>query len=158
MTDQPPASRAAEPRRHRLRATLGTHLVAIILAATLPLALMMSWRIVADGKQQRAELLAGLQSTAKAVRVGVERERIATRDALTVLGASDTLYRGDIEGFERRLASRGPFRPSWERVALRDPPQRQVAAEPWVPGKSPGMTIWGTRAYGFVATVEDWGR
>ena len=100
------------------RATLRSYLVGVILAATVPLALLTAFRIVDDGRQQRDVLFANLRSGAKAVAVGVDRELVASIDTLRVLGQSDSLARGEIAGFERRLRERGTLRPAWNRIAL----------------------------------------
>ena len=101
-------------------ATLRTYLVAIILCATLPLAALISFRIVADGEQDRELTAAGLRGTARAVATVVDRELAASGDGLRMLARSETLQRLDIAGFEQWLRSRGPLRPNWGRIALLD--------------------------------------
>ena len=127
-------------RRRWPSATLRTYLVAVILCATLPLALLMSLRIVADGKQQRELTAAGLRSTARAVAAVVERELAATGDGLRMLAQSDTLQRLDINGFEQWLRARGPLRPNWGRLALLDADGRLVFEIDGVSNRSPVPT------------------
>jgi signal transduction histidine kinase len=110
-----PAAEDAAARRRWPQATLRTYLVAIILVATVPLALLMAYRIVEDNRQERRVLLANLSGTAKAAAVGVDRELLATFEALRMLGTTDTLRNADIAGFERRLW-RAPMLASWNRL------------------------------------------
>lgn len=116
--DRSRSSTSLATRRHWPRVALQSGLVAVILTATLPLALLMTFRIIAEGHQQREALLDRLRDTARVVAVGVEFELGATRDALLVLAQSETLTAADLPAFERRLRTRGSLRPSWERLAV----------------------------------------
>ena len=116
--DRSRSSTSPATRRHWPRAALQSCLVAVILTATLPLALFLAFRIIAEGHQQREALLDRLRGTARVVAVGVEQELGATRDALLVLAQSETLIAADLPAFERRLRTRGSLRPSWERLAV----------------------------------------
>ena len=116
--DRSRSSTSPATRRHWPRAALQSGLVAVILTATLPLALLMTFRIIAEGHQQREALLDRLRGTARVVAVGVELELGATRVALLALAQSETLTAADLPAFERRLRTRGFLRPSWERLAV----------------------------------------
>ena len=118
MTPSRPSRNSTDRASHWPRATLRTHLVAIILAATLPLALFMSFRIVAEGQRERESSMASLRSTARAVAMLVDRELTASRDALNELAQADSLQRGDLVAFEQRLRARGRLRPGWSRLAV----------------------------------------
>lgn len=100
------------------RASLRTYLVAVMLAATVPLALLMAWQIIDDEHDQRETLRASLRGLAKAVSAGIDRELLATVDALEALARPAGRQGADLDAIERRLRAGGPLPPAWQRVAL----------------------------------------
>ena len=100
-------------------ASLRTYLVAVILLATVPIALLMSVQIFTDVRQQRLRLEGELERTAGALAQSVQRELGASIDSLTALSYAETLQRGDVQRFARWLGSRPLMRASWQRVYLR---------------------------------------
>jgi len=105
----------------RLRASLRTHLVTMILLATVPLAVLTSIQMLGALKQQHAALSAGLQSAAAAAARGVDQELAASIDALETLARTDALERGDTDGFRDAVAAQPPPRPTWSGILLLDP-------------------------------------
>lgn len=102
-------------------ASLRTYLVAVILLATVPIALLMSVQIFTDVRAQRVRLEDELQRTAGTLAQSVQRELAASVDGLTALTYAETLQRGDVPRFARWLGSRPLMRLSWQRVYLRRP-------------------------------------
>jgi len=77
-------------------ASLRTHLVAVILLATLPIAALMIYHIFADLRGEQAEMEGELAATAAALSQAVERELVSSFDALALLSQSEVLQRGQI--------------------------------------------------------------
>src|SRR5438034_8317873 len=111
-------SRFAPSRR---RASLRTHLVAMILLATVPLAVLTSIQMLGALKQQHASLSASLQGAATAAAHGVDQELAASIDALETLARAEALERGDIGGFRDAIAAGHTPRPTWSGMLLLDP-------------------------------------
>ena len=86
------------------KASLRTHLVVLILIATVPIAALMSHQILGDIKQQQRRLTDDLTLSAAAIAQGMEREIETTIDTLTILAHADPLKQGDIDAFERYFA------------------------------------------------------
>jgi signal transduction histidine kinase len=103
------------------RASLSTYLVAVILAATVPLALLSAWQIIDDEHKQRETLRGSLRGLAKAVSAGVDRELLAAVDALDALARPSGPQGVDLDTIERRLRTGGTLPPAWPRVALLAP-------------------------------------
>lgn len=127
MLRRPPAVFAKTPvpipaapaiRSRWPRASLRTYLVTVILAATVPLALLTAWQIIDDEHEQREALRANLRRLAKATSAGVDRELLAVVDALEALARPASPQRADLDTIERRLRAGGPLPPAWQRVAL----------------------------------------
>ena len=127
MLRRPPAVSAKTPapiaaptvrRSGWPRASLRTYLVAIILTATVPLALLAVWQILDDEHQQRQALEANLRGLAKAVSAGVDRELQAALDGLDALARPQGPQGADLDAIERRLRAGRPLLPAWQRVAL----------------------------------------
>jgi signal transduction histidine kinase len=120
-------------------ASLRTYLVAVILLATVPIALLMSVQIFTDVRSQRARLEDERERTAGALAQSVQRELAASIDSLTALTYAESLQRGDLPGFARWLGARPLMRTSWQRLYLRRPdgqvlfdtapPQRNAAPD-----------------------------
>lgn len=116
MRSRPSSSPSSWPT-----ASLRTYLVAVILLATVPIALLMSVQIFTDVRQQRVRLEAELERTAGALAQSVQRELGASVDSLTALTYAETLQRAEVARFARWLGSRPLMRSSWSRVYLRRP-------------------------------------
>ena len=110
----------AEPGLRWPGVTLRTQLVALILAATLPLLVLMTARTVAEAESQRQGLMANLHRSARAVAIVVDRELTASRAALAALALTDSLRLGDLKAFEQHLRSPGRLRGSWTQLAVMD--------------------------------------
>lgn len=102
-------------------ASLRTYLVAVVLLATVPIALLMSVQSFTDLRAQRARLEDERERTAGALAQSVQRELAASVDSLTVLTYAEALQRGDVQRFARWLAVRPLMRASWQRLYLRRP-------------------------------------
>ena len=99
-------------------ASLRTYLVAVILLATVPIAVLMSYQI-AEGVDNQAERLRhDLQRSAAALSQGIERELASSVDALTILSYATLLQQGNVAAFQQTLLSWPLLRPSWDGVYL----------------------------------------
>ena len=108
---------------HRLlwpHASLKTYLVAAMLLATVPIALLMAWQIFSSLKLQQARLEDSLAQMAAALGQSVERELVSSVDALTILSQSETLQRGDFDLFKSQLKRLKLLRPIWTSAYLVD--------------------------------------
>jgi len=105
----------------RLRASLRTHLVAMILLATVPLAVLTSIQMLGALKQQHAALSTSLQNAATAAARSVDQELAASIDALETLARAETLEHGDTAGFRDAVAAKQSPRPTWSGMLLLDP-------------------------------------
>jgi PAS domain S-box-containing protein len=101
--------------------SLRVYLVAVILLATLPMAILMGMRTVNDVNEQRERMRQSLQSTAATLARSIEREIASTGDALMILSHSEWLQQGDIAQFERSLRARPLPRPGWSSTFLATP-------------------------------------
>ena len=100
------------------RASLRTYLVAVILAATIPLALLMTGQIAAGIVHQNAALMANIRSLADASASDVERELAASIDALHIVTHAEALQRDDLATFRSLLQGREMLRPGWRGAFL----------------------------------------
>jgi two-component sensor histidine kinase len=82
-----PAATPAHPPAPRFRA----HLLRLILATTLPLAVLALALAVWTAKERRADVLRGLDATTSALQIAVDRELRLTVSTLEVFGASELL-------------------------------------------------------------------
>ena len=122
------------------RATLRTYLVAAMLLATVPIALLMAWQVASDLIAQQSRTEASLRRQANSLAQEVERELVSSIDALSILAQSESLQRGDVGAFARALATRSLLRPTWAAANLIDREGRVVfdTADPEPPpGKRP---------------------
>jgi signal transduction histidine kinase len=115
-TDRP----KAPPGRSWPRASLRTYLVAVILLATLPIALLMSVRIFADVRQEQARTQDLLTRTAAALSIAVDAEMGASFDALRALAQADPRQPAGRAALERRLRSQPHPRREWDSLFLLD--------------------------------------
>lgn len=102
-------------------ASLRTYLVALILLATLPIAILMCYWIFTDIQGQRHRMQLELQQSANSLAQMVERELVSSIDALAILANMDSIQRHDIAAFEKSLRStRSQLRPNWLSAYLLD--------------------------------------
>src|SRR5688572_910789 len=87
-------------------ASLRTYLVAVILFATLPIAVIMSLRILMDVRQEQARIEDELARSASALTQTVERELASSLDALAVLSQSELFQHGRVTALGRLLHGR----------------------------------------------------
>src|ERR1041385_1646374 len=99
-------------------ASLRTYLVAVILLATVPIALVMSVQLLGEIKAQEARTSEELNQASDALVQAVQRELSATVDTLTLLAGTDALQRDDTATFQRLARERGWMRPSWRSIEL----------------------------------------
>jgi len=103
------------------RASLRTYLVAIILVATVPLAVFASGQMLAALKQRHADLADGLQEAAISLAADTTRELGASIDALMLLARSESLAHSDVDAFNATVSERRLLRPGWSGVFLLGP-------------------------------------
>ncbi|TFZ02506.1 response regulator [Ramlibacter henchirensis] len=115
MSPAPPPSSGLE--RYWPRASLRHYLVAMILLATLPLAALVCWQILADVRAEQGEIEANLTRSASALAQAVDSEIHASFDALGTLGQSDLL---DAPQPRLRMLRERPPRRDWHSVFLLD--------------------------------------
>ena len=101
------------------RASLRTYLVAMILIATVPLAVLTSGQMLLALQQRHDGMATGLQDAASTLAASVQQELAASIDTLTLLSRSELLSRDDLSGF-RQLLARPPPRPGWSPVFVLD--------------------------------------
>lgn len=99
-------------------ASLRTYLVAMILAATLPIALLLTYKVAAELVQARSRLQSVLGHSAAGLAQTVALDTAATVDALLALGRTDALQSGQASALERWLRQRPPIKPQWHSVFL----------------------------------------
>ena len=98
-----PLASPANPRRwHRLiqwpASSLRMYFVIVILVATVPLAVFVSYLIYQETQTGRTQMEDGLKRTADTFALAVEREIVSSVDALSILAYSESLQRNDIAG------------------------------------------------------------
>jgi len=101
-------------------ASLGMYMVLVMLAASVPLALMLIWQLAGDLRAQQQQRDQTLQRSATALASSVERELTSTVDMLTTL--SHTLGARDdrLPALMRALEAH-PRGPQWRSIYLRAP-------------------------------------
>ncbi len=99
-------------------ASLRTYLVAMILAATLPIALLLTYKVSADLVQARSRLQSVLGHSAAGLAQTVTLDMASTVDALLALERTDALRSGQPSALERWLRQRPPMKPQWHSVFL----------------------------------------
>lgn len=115
-TDRP----KAPPARSWPRASLRTYLVAVILLATLPVAVLMCVQIFAAVRQEQARTQDLLTRTAAALSMAVDGEMGASFDALRALAQVEPRQPAARAGLERRLRSQPHPRRDWDSLFLMD--------------------------------------
>jgi PAS domain S-box-containing protein len=99
---------------------LRSHLVALVLVALVPVLLFSGVIAVLFARQERAAVERGMQATARAVALAVERELASTISTLGALGASERLSAGDLEAFYREARAVLPTQADWQTIILFD--------------------------------------
>ena len=111
-------------RKGPWKASLRTHLVGLILIASVPIALLMASQIVGDIRQHQQRLNDDLLLNASAIAQAMGRELDSTIDALTILAHAPPLQQGDVDAFAHYLDLRHELRPNWRGIYLKDPDGR----------------------------------
>ena len=96
------ASKALRGWRLRVRwpaASLGAYWVLVIVIATVPMALYVSYLVYRETLAARTQLEEGLRRTANTFALAVERELVSSIDALSILAYAESLQRHDIARF-----------------------------------------------------------
>ncbi len=101
-------------------ASLQTYLVAMILLATVPIALLLTWKVAVEARSGRQSAVALLQQSAASVAQAAEQDLQASVDALTALSLMEALQQGDLPAFGQYLRQTPLRRPQWRSVFLTD--------------------------------------
>ncbi len=99
-------------------ASLRTYLVAVMLLATLPIAVIMSLQIFMEVRHEQARIEEELARSAMALSQTVERELASSLDALAVLSQSELFQQGRVAALGRLLHGRP--RRDWDSIFLFD--------------------------------------
>ena len=102
------------------QAALKTYLVAVILLATLPIAVLLTWKVAGDARSVRGTAVGLLQQSAASAAQAAAQDLAASMDALTALSLVEWLQQGDLESFEKNLRQTPLRRPQWRSVFLTD--------------------------------------
>jgi signal transduction histidine kinase len=91
-----------QPLKDRLErawpaASLRTHLVGVILLATLPVGVLMSYQILLDVRSEQVRIEDELARSAAALSQAMERELVSSFDALMVLSRSELVQQGQVD-------------------------------------------------------------
>ena len=103
-----------------MRVSLRTALVAMLLMATVPVALLMSYLLLERMRGEQQRMRADLDREAQVLAQAIDNEVQATIEALRIIGLSESLRLGDVREFERSVAGRGPLRSGWQGSFLTD--------------------------------------
>lgn len=103
-----------------MRISLRTAFVAMLLVATVPVAVLMSYLLLEKMRSEQQRLRNELDREAQVLADAVGNEVQGTLEALRILGLSDSLRHGDVREFERSIAGRGPLRGGWTGSFLTD--------------------------------------
>lgn len=98
--------------------SLRSYFVAVILLTSVPIALVLAWRVASEAAQTRARVDAGLQAGALALAQHADRELRASFDALAAL-AETLAARGGAPRMPL-LRARQRMQPAWASVFLAD--------------------------------------
>lgn len=103
-----------------MKVSLRTAFVAMLLMATVPVAVLMSYLLLEKMRSEQQRIRADLDREAQVLAQAVEHELLASIEALRILGLSESLRHGDVREFERSVAGRGPLRYGWHGAFLTD--------------------------------------
>ncbi|WKB54307.1 ATP-binding protein [Eleftheria terrae] len=98
--------------------SLRVYFVMVILVATVPLAVFVSYLIYQETLAGRTQLEEGLKRTADTFALAVEREIVSSVDALSILAYSESLQRNDVARFYRTLTQQPTLRATWSNAYL----------------------------------------
>ena len=101
-------------------ASLKTYVVAVILLAMLPIAVLLAWKVAGDARSSRTAAVALLQQSAASAAQAAAQDLAASTDALTALSLVEWLQQGDLAAFEKHLRQTPLRRPQWRSVFLTD--------------------------------------
>lgn len=105
-------------------ASLGAYWVLVIVIATVPMALYVSYLVYRETLAARTQLEEGLRRTANTFALAVERELVSSIDALSILAYAESLQRHDIARFYDTLTRWPTLRASWDHAYLAAPDGR----------------------------------
>jgi signal transduction histidine kinase len=103
-----------------MKVSLRTAFVAMLLVATVPVAVLMSYLLLEKMRSEQQRLRLDLDREAQVLAEAVENEMQATIEALRIVALSESLRHGDVREFERSIAGRGPLRSGWTGSFLTD--------------------------------------
>ena len=98
----------------------------MILLASVPMALFMSLQILRDVRSQHERLTDSLQRSANVLAEGIDRELVASLEALVLLSDAAAPGGVDVQALVGRLRERPRLRPSWQAVFIADAQGRVV--------------------------------
>lgn len=101
-------------------ASLRVYLIVVIVVATVPLGLFTCWLITHEIQASRQQMSDSLQRSASALAMVIEREQVASIEALTILANTDPMFALDAGAFQRLRQKLPQFRPSWNRILVMD--------------------------------------
>ena len=101
-------------------ASLKTYLVAVILLATVPIALLLSYKVATDARSGRQGAAAMLEQAAAGLAQMARQDLDASFDALTSLSLTGSLQDGDMVAFEQYLRQMPLRRSQWRSVFVTD--------------------------------------
>src|SRR5512132_2071271 len=115
---------SASPMRRLLEGRrtfpLRYHLLALVLLALVPILIFAGTVVGNLGREQRASVERGLQTTVRALAIAVEREVGASMRALEVLATSTALDRGDLRAFHELAKRAAQAEGTWYGAFLAD--------------------------------------
>jgi signal transduction histidine kinase/ActR/RegA family two-component response regulator len=103
-----------------MKVSLRTAFVVMLLIATVPVGVLMSWLLLERMRGEQQRLHAGIEREAQVLAQAVDSELLASIEALRILGLSESLRVGDVREFERSVSGRGPLRAGWRGSFLTD--------------------------------------
>ncbi len=103
-----------------MKVSLRTALVAMLLTATVPLAVLMCYQLLEKMRGEQERMRADLDREALVLAQAVDNELLASIESMRILGLSESLRVGDTREFERSVAGRGPLRTGWKGSFLTD--------------------------------------
>lgn len=101
-------------------ASLKTYLVAVILLATLPIALLLTYKVASDVRSGRNNAVALLVQSAEGLAQRAKQDLTASFDALNSLGMVESLQAGNMAAFQEYLQQQPLPRSQWRSVFVAD--------------------------------------
>src|SRR5262245_20499869 len=108
------------PRAFFRNPSLKARLLAIALAAVLPVAAVSLALLARNAQSQRAELERSAMETVRALSTAVDTEINASRAALEILATSQPLAENDLQSFYGRARNALQRRGEWDNITLLD--------------------------------------